>query len=397
MIHRKIRILQIIPALRMGGPGYVVSGLMKNLDRSRYESTLCTMYEIPPPTEIPLPTADLGIRWVRLRMRRFLEARAWFQLHRLVREGQFDIVHTHLARPDWYGRTLARWCRFPKVVSTIHNQDRFLFLEDFGVVKGRIIAAVNRFSMRWADKLIAISEGVRNYLLDVEGVPPQKVAVVRNGIQLEQFVSSADDTKRARQRIGIPEEAFVIGTVAVLNPRKGLVHLVRAARRIVSKVPQAYFLLVGDGPQEAELRQLVASLGLERRVLLCGEVRHPDVVWLMRAMDVFVLPSLIDGLGMAVLEAQALERPCVVTSIPGLNEAVAPGQTAIVVPPGDDSALAEAIFSLLADGQKRKIMGSAARLFVEEHYTASVMAHKYEEVYEDVLGARQQSGGVAVE
>ncbi len=389
MPQRKISVLQIIPALRMGGPGYVVSGLIKNLDRARYDLTLCTMYELPKSLEIPIPALEQGIPWVRLRMNRFLEVRAWRCLNLLINSGKFDIVHTHLTRADWYGRTVARWCSYPKVVSTIHNQDRFLYVADLGALRGRVVSALNRLSMLLADKLVAISEGVRQYLLEVEGIPPQKVAVVRNGIQLEQFDPSVDGAKRIQQGLGIPENAFVIGTVAVLNSRKGLVHLVQAARTVVSQVPKSYFLLVGGGPQEAELRQLVANLGLEGRVLFCGQVSHTQVLSFVRAMDVFVLPSLIEGFGLAVLEAQALEKPCVVTNIPGLSEAVAPGQTAIVVPPGEEHPLADAILSLLADEQKRKTMGKAARRFVEEQYAASRMADKYEEVYEEVLRVRQ--------
>jgi glycosyltransferase involved in cell wall biosynthesis len=242
-----------------------------------------------------------------------------------------------------------------------------------------------------SDKLIAISEGVRSYLLRVEGVPPQKVAVVRNGIQVDQFDPSVDDIESTHQRLGIPDDALVIGTVAAFNSSKGLVHLVQAARRVVSQVPQSYFLLVGGGPQEAELNQLVVNLGLEGKVLLCGHANHAEVISLVRAMDVFVLPSLIEGLGLAILEAQALEKPCVVTSIPGLSEAVAPGQTAIVVPPGEEYPLANAIISLLADKQKRLAMGKAGRHFVQEHYAASRMASKYDEVYDEILRAKRSS------
>jgi len=384
--QRRIRVLQLLPSLRMGGPAYVVSGLLKYLGRSHFESTLCTMYDLPPSAEIPFPVKELGIPWVHLRMKRFLEPRTWRNLSRLLRGERFDIVHTHLTRADWYGRTIAHRCRFPRVVSTIHGQDRFFNLLDFGPLGGRLVAAVNRFTVRWVDGLVAVSEGVREYLIDVERISPQKISVVRNGIELDEFDPSVADVAATRQRLGIPQDALVVGTVCQLHPRKGLVYLLRAAREVAQQVSRACFVLVGLGPQEAELRALASTLGLETKVLFRGGP-HPEVASIMRAMDVFVLPSLIEGLGLAVLEAQALERPCVVTSIPGLSEAVVPDQTAIVIAPEDEGALAEALLFLLAHEQERRIMGKAGRRFIEEHYSARQMARKYEEVYQGVLSA----------
>lgn len=131
----------------------------------------------------------------------------------------------------------------------------------------------------------------------------------------------------------------------------------------------------------------MSELNLRNKVLFRGGP-HPEVASLVRAMDVFVLPSLIDGLGLAPLEAQALEKPCIITNIPGLSETVVPGETGLVVPPGDESALAEAILSLLFDPDRRRAMGKAARRHIEEHYSASRMASEYEKVYEEVLGLK---------
>lgn len=387
MAPKKIRVLQILPALTMGGPGYVVCGLMNHIERSRYELTLCTMYDMLPSAEIPFPAQELGIPWVHLRMKRFFEVKTWNNLSRLIRGEAFDIVHTHLTRADWYGRTIAHRRRFPRVVSTIHGQDRFFNLLDFGPLGGRVVAAVNRFTMRWVDRLVAVSEGVKKYLIDVEKISPQKISVVRNGIELDEFDPNIADVSATRQRLGIPPDALVVGTVCQLHPRKGLLYLLRAARKVADQVSRACFVLVGLGPQEAQLRALASALGLETKVLFRGGP-HPEVASLIRAMDVFVLPSLIDGLGLAVLEAQALERPCVVTSIPGLSEAVDPGRTARVVPPEDEGALAEALLFLLAHEQERRVMGKAGRPFVEEHFSARQMARQYEEVYEDVLSTR---------
>jgi len=140
-------------------------------------------------------------------------------LNGLIKNGKFDIVHTYLTRADWYGRVVARWCGIP-VVSTILGQDRFFNYIDFGPIKGRIVATITRGTMQFVNTFIAISNGVKEYLVCSEGISEKRIEVIYIGIEHDTFDTSTIDTHISRQKFGIADDTLVVGSVAVLHPRK---------------------------------------------------------------------------------------------------------------------------------------------------------------------------------
>lgn len=389
MLQRRIKVLQLITTFAKGGPGHVVEALVKNIDQSKFEITCCSMYQPPAGKEIVLP-AELGFKHICLQMKRFLELDALKKLNTLIKDGDFDIVHTHLLRADWYGRVAARMARSPSVVSTIHNEDRQCFYSEFGPLTGRIISAINRVTLRLAHRLFAISQGVMDYLVSVERVEPERIRVIPNGIDLEPFCEMKRSPELIKRSLEIPTDFIVVGTIAALKEQKGLTYLIKAARYIINSHPRTQFVIVGSGKLEESIRKEIADLDLTSYVTLTGE--RKDVVELLSIMDIFVLPSLWEGVGIAVLEAMAMERPCVVTDIPGLREVVVPNVSANVVSSRNEVALANAIIDLLDDPAKRLAFGQAGRLWVEKHYSAKDMARQYEKAYMEVLGFASGNG-----
>jgi len=157
---------------------------------------------------------------------------------------------------------------------------------------------------------------------------------------------------------------------------------------VVDLMPNIKFFLWGHGPEETNLKKLTEQLGLQDHVIFCGET-YPSIIPIISMMDVFCLPSLFDGLGIAVLEAQSLKKPCIVTDIPGLRETIIKDKTGLIIPPKDENALAEAILTLLSNKELRISMGNAGHQHIIDNFSAHQMAKRCEEVYQKIITPKE--------
>jgi glycosyltransferase involved in cell wall biosynthesis len=206
--------------------------------------------------------------------------------------------------------------------------------------------------------------------------------VVPNGIDLDRF-RDPRDTGLVRQSLGIPLDAPVIGTVGRVSEVKRQDLLIRAFRLVLSRVPDAQLLLVGDGPWMGELRELTADLGLDDRVHFAGYQPRPEPY--LQAMDVFALSSRSEGMPLAVLEAWAAGLPVVATRVGGLPELIDDGRTGVLVDFGDEHALAGALCDLIADPEFSRRLGEAGRNRVESLFSLRRMADEYQRHYVELL------------
>jgi glycosyltransferase involved in cell wall biosynthesis len=194
---------------------------------------------------------------------------------------------------------------------------------------------------------------------------------------------AADENRRLRTELGIASTDPVIGVVGSLYPVKGHHHLLAAVPQVLRVYPQATFLIVGKGDLEDSLREEVMRRGLERAVRFLGY--REDVPNLLSIMDIFVLPSLSEGLSLALLEAMAAGKPVVATNVGGNPELVRDGVTGFSVPPQDPDAIAGGILSLLGDERRRKIFGDNGRQRVKQYFSLEAMADNYQKLYETCL------------
>ncbi len=266
------------------------------------------------------------------------------KLCRLILDERVDVINTHLTTASWQGALAAKITGVPSV-AVVHATDRKTWFQH-------------------ADHLIAVSGGVKDALIE-QGIAPEKIEVLYHGIDLAQYVAPLDSAT-AKTRLGLPADARTVGVVASLIPRKGHRFLLEALKNMEATSGPIHLLLAGEGPLEAELRAQSLEMGLAERVHFLGFRR--DIPEIVCAMDVFVLPSLKEGLSIAVMEAMALEKPVVCSAIAGLPEVVRDGQTGFLVPPGDSLALQNALEKLFADENLRAQIGREARRFLEAHF-----------------------------
>jgi glycosyltransferase involved in cell wall biosynthesis len=230
--------------------------------------------------------------------------------------------------------------------------------------------------------VVAISNAVGDWLVSDMNIPPGKVKVIHYGIEAQLFSRPAQDL---RGQWGYPKDVPIIGTIARLEPGKGLEYLIKAFPLILGKFPSAVTLVAGTDHMgySKKLRALIESMGLEGKVRLLGF--QDDVVSFLHAIDIFAFPSLSEGFGQVLIEAMAAGRAVVANRIGPLTEIVIEGETGLLVEPRDPKVLAEAICRLLERPEEASSMGSAGRKRVEGDFSASRMAHVMLQLYQEVL------------
>lgn len=303
--------------------------------------------------------ASHGYSVRELAVRTKIDPIAVVSLARTIRAQKSDIVHTHLSTSSVNGCLAARLARVPSV-ATVHG------------LSGKL-------SFLAAHHMIAVSADVRRHLT-AQGLHESKISIVHNGVAVSAFPPGARET--ARDSLGIPRGARVVGTTARLTPLKGVDSALHAVARLVQDWPDLKYVVFGDGEQEAELRALASSLQIEDSVVFAGY--RSNLTDLLPALDVFLFPTLREAMGIAVIEAMAAGIPVIATRVGGIPEVVLPG-TGLLVEPSDPVAMTEAVDRLLREPELREALVRAASEHVREHYSCRRMAQRTLAVYEAVL------------
>ncbi len=317
--------------------------------------------------------AALGVTLMTLniRIKNELDPRLYaavVRLRRMIRKEAVDIVHAQTRVTQVMGTLLSRMT-LATYCSTCH-----------GFFKPRWH---RRVFPCWGKAVIAISPAVREHLKNDLCVAENRIFLISNGVDVEAFPLKNGDEKRALRKAWQLPEGPLLGIVARLSDVKGHPVLIKAMPAILARFPDARLLIVGEGKMEGVLKREVVSLGLEQRVIFSPVVnRTADVLPLL---DVFVLPSLQEGLGLSVMEAQAAGLPVVASRVGGLTSLIEDGRTGRLVDPGNSEQLAGAIIDLLANPQEAQAMGWQARVFIEREYSAEQMARRTVEMYERIL------------
>jgi len=220
----------------------------------------------------------------------------------------------------------------------------------------------------------------------------KKLVVVRNGIDVSEVGSYASLGQEKRAEWGFGPQEFVIGNVARLIPLKDQETLIRAVSQVCKRHSSVSLVIIGGGPLEKNLKQLVRNLGLQNHVIFLGNVSQTEVYKTLYALDVFVMTSLWEGLSAAVLEAMAAELPVILTDIPSFRETIENGVSGKLVPPKDPDALADAILEMIGSPEKCVEMGTAAKRRVSKEFSIEKSAEGYQRLYRDLLAR----GGVEV-
>ncbi len=300
-----------------------------------------------------------------------------WRLVRLIRHERFTVVHTHSAKGGFLGRLAARLCHTPVVVHTFHG---ISFHDHMPRRRKAVYRLLERVTRRFTHHFLAVAPRLAREVIQERLAPPGGVQVVPSAVDLEHIPRGFDPA--AHRSLGAAPGQPLVGTVGRVDAQKAPLDFVRMAAVIRAEHPGTSFVIVGDGPLTADVRRLAGERGVE--VSLTGH--RPDAAALVAGLDVFVMPSLYEGLGRALTEALAAARPVVATAVNGVPDLVEHGASGLLATPGDPQDLARAVCWLLDHPEEAAAMGAQGRRRVCSSFTPRTMCAALDTCYRSLLG-----------
>ena len=359
-----LSVLQVASAFpNWGGAELHALNLSQQLQRRGHDVTVACR----PGRFVEERAHQMGLATVPITVRKQNDWQDYGALRRFLRQKPIDVLHAHWSTDMIVPPTAALRAHVPVRIMTRHMPYPF---------KNRLGSWL--YSQVLWTRLVTVSASVRETLLAC-GVAPDKVEVIHHGTDIEQFVHITASAQSVKRGLGIPDDCLTVGIVGRIAPEKGHLILLQAAALLGDRYPLRY-VIVGDGPSEAAVREAVRNMGLEDRVVFAGF--RGDVNNVIAALDIMTLPSTWNEPCAAVVQqAMALSKPVIGTRAGGTPEMIVEGETGFLVPSTDAAALADAITRLAGDAFLRKRLGAAGRERVESHFSLNLMTDRIEALY----------------
>ena len=366
-----IRILHVVDTLLgMGGMEKVVVNLIQRMDPARFEHVLCVVRSLGILADY-VPRDRARVVCLGRNASRFsFQAGA---LARQIAEVKPDIVHSR----NWGAieTVLAgRWVGGCTLVHSEHGMDSAQ-----GEPWRR--RSMRRLAFHLADQVLSVSHHLREYHSRSTGFPASRISVIHNGVDTSRYSPRPAERTRLRQDLGLEPEELAIGVVGRLEPVKDIATLLTAAAGLAHSSPRWRILIAGDGSQAGMLHEIVNSRAeLRDRVRFLGEIQN--VPEFLNVLDVYVLPSLYEGISNSLLEAMALRLPVIASAVGGNLEVVVDGESGLLFPAGDSGELAARLRIVSEQPEERARLAGQALRRIEEHFSIESMVEKYEQLYE---------------
>jgi glycosyltransferase involved in cell wall biosynthesis len=390
MLGNRATVLHLIESLAFGGAEITVSRLVAHLRQGAYHPIVCCFRGGPLQAEIEregvvVITLNISRRSILLLPLFLMDlARAVIKLLLIVRTKNVHIIHAHLVDSVMLGGIVGKLSG-ARVVATFPGPNLLPVDRKAGDPRNRLRRFVYHTGAKLVHRFVAVSDEVKHILTELVGVSPEKIAVVHSGVDLRK----SDQPMRLESvyaNLGLSPGEAIVTCVGRLVPNKGQRFLIQATKEVVRYHPQVKFLLLGAGPAKDALTKLVSDLGVEGYVRFLPD--WPDTREVLAITTAFVLPSLVEGISVALLEAMAAGKPVIATAIPGNIDVVIPNETGLLVPAQDASALAQAICALLADPGEARRMGAAGRARARNYFSFANTSRRIEELYDEVMACK---------
>lgn len=366
-------VVHVVHSLETGGLENGVVNLVNTTDRDLRHVIVCMTEE-----GVLRARLEPAVEVVALGKRPGQDLGAFVRLIALLRRLRPTIVHTR----NWAALDAIPAARLAGVRVLVHGEHGREASDPDG--RNRRRNRIRRLLAPLVNQFVAVSRDLERWLVEEVRLPARKVTTIVNGVDLSRF--GQGDRRVARARLGLPADATVVGTVGRLDPVKDHAGLLRAFAGLTAAHPDALLVIAGDGPCREELTRLTGALGLGERVRLLGDRR--DVPGVLSALDLFVLPSIAEGMSNTILEAMASGLPVVATRVGGNPELVEEHVTGRLVPSRDPGALADAVAVYLDDPHVRAVQGKAARQRATERFGLERMCEGYVDLYRRLVGGR---------
>jgi len=381
----RIKVIRIIARLNIGGPSLHVLNLNNGLDHSRYESVLVTGMEEPHEGTLKDLAASRGVHMeVIPEMGREVHWRKDIvtigKLLKLMRQYRPHIVHTHTAKAGLVGRIAARLAGVPIVCHTFHGH---VFKGYFNPVKTKVFIQLEKFGAFLSDRIITLSEGLRDEIINLGISRTNHFAVIPLGFDLSPFARQSRYHGEFRRELGITSQERLVGAVGRLTKIKNLPLLLNAIQRIHQVDPHLHLVLVGDGELRQELEDYVRHLGIRPVVHFTGWRR--DLPFIYSDLEAVIISSDNEGTPVCLIEAMAAKCPVVATRVGGVENLIADEQTGRLVPPGEVESLAQGILRTFQEPQKTRTMAEKGQAAILALYHQDRLLKNMDELYRQLL------------
>lgn len=381
----RIKVLHIITRLDLGGTFEDTLASVLNLDNSKYEVTLSSGPSTALSETLISRLKQGGVRFVEIKQLRrqiniISDSIALYRIYRLIKNEKYAIVHTHTSKAGALGRLAAHLAKVPIIIHAPHGH---IFYGYYGFFPTQLIILLEKSLASFTDRLITLTQLGKNDHIKFGIAPANKIVPIYSGIELDKFRQFNIDIKKKKDQFHLPLDSNLISVIARLAPVKGHRYFLEAAVRIIEVIPKARFLLIGEGPLRKKLIEQVKRLGLTKEVVFFGGCE--DIRPFLGISDIVVLPSLNEGMGRILLQAQACGKPVVATRVGGVPEVVRDNETGLLVPAGDAAALADAIIYLLKDKEKRRAISDQAKRWVDSKFSVEAMVKGIANLYQELI------------
>ena len=366
---------------KYGGPVTGVNDLVVRLDKEQFDVMFLYLGG-DPACENHLEKAGYEVRYLSSGKRKStFHPSVLLKLIRILKDNRIDLLHCHTHKPTQYGALAGRFSPRVKVIAHVHGLRR----------SARFIRKLTNFLfLDRIDLFLTVAASVKEDMIKSNWrIPASKVVILENSVDYDKFTNVKITKNQARQQLNVPEDVFVFGTVGRLAPTKGISYLIDAFAQVKKEFSKAYLLLVGEGPDEKQFRQQVAKLGLQDSVCFAGFRKEIEKIF--RALDVFVVSSVAEGMPRVLLEANAAGVPCIGTKVGGIPEVI-DETVGILVESQNTDALAESMKDMMrkdAEGINRLRAGADKR--ARTLYAHAVVSEKLKNIYYDVLGKNNET------
>jgi len=383
--NNRIKVAHVITRMDWGGSPDIVRIICTYLDPAAYDVRLIFGETLHPSARTQVFLIDFTgkvviIPQLKRKVNLLHDLQAFIKLYVLFRREKFDIVHTHTAKAGALGRFAAFLSGRPVIIHTPHGHNFYGYFPKIGSF---CIVLIEKFLACFTDRIIALTELEKIDFIKFRAAAAQKLSVIHQGLELGRYVQARSNTGALREAFGIGQDERVVGMIGRLEPVKGPDYFIEAAALIAAKNKKIKFIIAGEGSLKEKLKARAGELGIHDKVIFTGW--REDVPEILALLDVLVLPSLNEAVGMVLLEAGAAGVAVVAAKVGGVPEIVRDQQTGLLVPAGSLDGIARAVNELLSDHQKRQAMGQAAAAWVEGKFKAEDMAGDLSGLYQELL------------
>jgi len=384
----KIKVLHIITRVVNGGADentlFTINGLNKNEYKidllAGSESEKEILERISLENDITFYQIDSLVRNISLHN----DLKALFKIYKIIKENNYDIVHTHIAKAGVLGRIAAKIAGVPHIIHGVHG---ITFPDQINIFKRELFKNIERLCGLFTDKFITVGDDMKQKYINAKVGNPKDYTTIRSGMELSQFINAADNEQKKilslKEDLGLKDDDLLIGMVSKLEKRKGYKYFLEVAKDIVEEFPNVKFLIIGNGSEYDRLVKKVNRMNLNNNVIFTGY--RTDIADVFSILDIKILTSLWEGLPRVLVQAAAVAKPIVTFNVDGAWEIVDEGKNGYIVPMKDTKAMTRKLKLLIKDDKLRRKMGKCSQEKVSNDWTIENMVKETDRLYKSLI------------